>query len=105
MPINSAIAETVDTEGSTIHDNGTVGTGNTTIPSGNTKILSEFNIECMEDNDNTQTLSVSLDGGTNFKVLQPGDSFVWSPKGNVTSIVIKGGAASTAYEAIFNLEP
>jgi len=97
--------ESRDTNGSTVHDNGTVGTSNVAIPAANTKVISEFIIECMESNVLSQTLLVSLDGGTNYKKFQPGDTFHWSPKGNVTKINIKGGATGVAYEAIFNLEP
>ncbi len=105
MANEAPFTESRDTEGDTIHENGTVGTSAVNLPASAAGVISEFTLECMETNSKTQTLSVSMDGGTKFKTLQPGDQLTWSPKGNLTQIKIKGGAAATEYETIINREP
>jgi hypothetical protein len=96
--------EIQDLDGTTVVVNGTVGTSNTNLPTVAGGIISEFNIECLESNSLSQTILVSFNG-TDFKTLQPGDSWTWTPKGNLTQLIIKGGAASSAYEAVLNREP
>lgn len=91
-----------DTEGETVHQNGTVGTSAIAVPTTATGVIDEVNLECMETNDVGENLLVSFDGGTNFKTLLPGDSIFWSPKGNVTQITIKGATAGVEYEALIN---
>lgn len=101
--LSGGVSEVQDLDGSTTILSGTVGTSNTNLPAVSGGIIAEFNIECMETNSTAQTLLVSING-VDFKTLQPGDSWTWSPKGDVRQLVIKGGAAGTAYEAVINRE-
>ena len=96
--------ETQDNLGSTVHDNGTVGTSLAQIPTSNTKVIADLNIECMESNVDAARLLVSFDGGTNFKTLLPGDNLSWTFRGDAIEIDIKGNQAGVIYESIFNVE-
>lgn len=95
--------EQVDVVGSSSHYNGTVGTSSINIPTVSNKVISEFSIANV-DADKSSILSVSLDGGSTFKTIGFNGSWVWSPKGKLRQIKIKGDAASRAYEIVMNFE-
>ena len=103
MGLDGGSVETEDLDGTSVVISGTVSTTPESLPSVAAGIISEFNIECMESNAANETLLVSFDG-TNFKTLQRGDSWTWTPKGNLTQITIKGSTASVDYEAVLNRE-
>jgi hypothetical protein len=100
---SGGVVETEDLAGSSDIFAGTVGLSNTNLPSVAAGIISEFNIENMETNSQNEVLFVSFNG-TDFKALQRGDSWTWTPKGNLTQIIIKGSSASVNYEAVLNRE-
>lgn len=97
--------ETVDIDGSTIHYNGSVGTTPTTIPTVANKRISEFFIECDIDNTPvTKRLLFSCDGGATYTTIRPGESMIWTPKGRITQLYIKGNVAAVSYQMIVNYE-
>jgi hypothetical protein len=49
-------------------------------------------------------LYFSLDGGTNWHVLQQGEGAIWPLRGAIKQIQIKGNVAGVAYEVILNRE-
>jgi len=103
MSLSGGVTETVNTDGSTDHYNGTVGTTAVDIPSSAGNIIQSILI----DNTNTastKTLLVSFDGGTTYKTIGVGATFSWTVKGNLRQVKIKGGAASTSYEILLNRE-
>lgn len=97
--------EVEDLSGTTNHFNGTVGTSAVPIPASAGNTISEVLVENSFTNSSNKQLLVSFDGGTTFKNLGgPGASLVWSPKGRMTQIYIKGNSASVSYEIIINRE-
>jgi hypothetical protein len=103
MPDEYPQFEGQDTEGSSDHFNGTVGTTATNVPSSAGNVISEFLVDCPKDSPGN--LLVSLDGGTTFKTVNRGGVWIWTPKGNMTQIKIKGTNANTDYEIVMNREP
>ena len=94
-----------DNRGSTVQQSGTVGTTNIQIPAVATTAVSEFIIQCPDDQDIDNRLLVSMDGGANVITLQPSGHLAWTPKGSsVTQIDIVGNQAGVKYEIIINLE-
>lgn len=97
--------EIEDNAGSTSHYSGTVGTTPTTIPAVSNKVISSFWIE---NNANLNTpnklLEFSCDGGTSYTQLHIGESMIWSPKGYINQIYIRGNVAAVAYRSIVNYE-
>lgn len=94
-----------DNRGSTIQQSGTVGTSNIQIPSVASTAVSEFIIQCPDDQDIDNRLLISLDGGVNTLTLQPSGHWAWTPKGSsVTQIDIVGNQAGVKYEIVVNLE-
>ena len=58
---------------------------------------------CAPDQAQARRLEYSLDGGSTFGALAPGEAIGWSPKGAVTQVQIRGqGDTSTDYEVIIN---
>lgn len=97
--------ESSDNSGSTVQESGTVGTTNIQIPSVASTAISEFLIQCPEDQDIDNRLLVSLDGGANVMTLLPSGHWAWTPKGgSVTQIDIVGNQAGVLYEIVVNLE-
>lgn len=87
--------------GDTIVNTGTVGVAFTDVPSVAGGVITSFLLESPPDND-TKELMISLDGGTTFKTLKSGSNFVWTPRGGLTQVKLKGSAAGTEYEIVFN---
>lgn len=99
--------EMSDSAGTTIQTSGTVGTTLTAIPVTPTKVLSKYFVRCTIDQTPiTKRLLVSLNSGTDFVTLSPGEWISGEIRGGAkTQIHIKGNVASVAYEAILDLEP
>ena len=96
--------EIADNQGSTLQDSGTVGTTPIVFPDPAQAPISEFIIQCPEDQNIDNRLLVSIDG-VNFLTLQPSGHWAWTPKGNtVTQLTIKGNQAGVDYELVANLE-
>lgn len=96
--------EISDNQGSTVQDSGTVGTTPIVFPDPAAAPISEFIIQCPEDQDIDNRLLVSIDG-VNFMTLYPSGHWAWTPKGGtVTQISIKGNQAGVDYEVVANLE-
>jgi len=102
--LSGGTTEVQDLDGTSDVFSGTVGTSNTNLPATPGGIISEFNIENLESNSQNEILFVSFNG-TDFKALQRGDSWTWTPKGNLTQIIIKGSTSTVDYEAVLNREP
>ena len=97
--------EIADNQGSTIMESGTVGTTPYNFPNSPGAPISEFIVQCPDNQDIDNRLQVSLDGGSNYLTLQPSGHWAWTPKGQtITQITILGNAASVAYEIVANLE-
>jgi len=92
--------EVVDNEGSTVVETGTATTTPANVPSAADKIISGFAV----DNLGSESLSVSMDGGTTFKAVKKKEFFSWNVKGNITQLVVKTLSGSTAYEIVINHE-
>lgn len=88
-----------NTGGSSAHYNGSVGTTSVSVPSTAGASITSFLIE---NTHNSQNLLFSLDGGSTFKTVLPGDAYVVSPRGDLTQITLQGSAAGTTYEIIMN---
>jgi hypothetical protein len=97
--------EIQDMDGQTIHYNGSVGTTPIAIPTSANKIIAEFFIENPIDNSPaTETLSFSCDNGVTYTALKVGESMIWTPKGRIRQLYIKGSTASVDYKMIVNYE-
>lgn len=105
MANRKAQFETQDLIGSTKHYSGTVGVAPTAIPTVANKIIAEFQIENdIYNTPPTKTLSFSCDGGTTYTELRLGESMVWTPKGGIEQIYIKGSTAGVLFKMIVNYE-
>lgn len=91
-----------DSLGSSTMFTGTVGTIATNVPPSASTSITELFVRCPNQTPNTKTLSFSIDGGTNFFVLYPGESILWPLKGAVTQVSIKGSVAGVSYEILIN---
>lgn len=97
--------EIEDNAGSTIQASGSVGTSAIQIPASDTTAVSEFIIQCPEEQDVDNRLLISLDGGTNYLTIYPSGHWAWTPKGgSVKHLDIKGNQAGVLYEVVVNLE-
>lgn len=91
--------------GSSDHFNGTATTTPINIPPVDGQTIVDILIEVPDDQDATNKLYVSLDGGILFKTLTTSANMVWSPRGNLKHVVIKGNSATVKYEIVMNREP
>ena len=105
MPDSPPRHETVDNQGTTSQQSGTGGTTPINIPSVAGTPISEFLIQCPENNQNIDgRLLVSIDGA-NFLTLHPSGHWAWTPKGkSVKQLTIKGNQAGVDYEIVYNRE-
>lgn len=104
MGLSQGSIETVDAIGSTTHFNGSVNTSAIAIPTVAGNVIAEVLVENAFTNSSTKNLLVSFDGGTTFKTLASGSSLVWSPKGDIRQIYIKGSVGGVDYEILMNRE-
>jgi len=96
--------EVSDNQGSTVQDSGTVGTTPIVFPDPAGAPISEFIIQCPEDQNIDNRLLVSIDG-SNFLTIHPSGHWAWTPKGaTVTQLTVKGNQAGVEYEIVANLE-
>jgi len=96
--------EIADNQGTTIQGEGTVGTTPISFPTVAGEPISEFLVQCPEDQDIDGRLLVSTNG-TDFLTLHPTGHWGWSPKGaSVTQITLKGNQANVKYEIVANQE-
>ena len=97
--------ETADNQGSTVMDSGTVGVASINFPVAPGPPISEFIVQCPDDQDIDNRLKISTDGGTNYLTIQPSGHWAWTPKGgSVTQLTLLGSAAGVKYEVVANLE-
>ena len=99
--------EISDKKGTTVVYSGSVGTSFTAVPAAPTgNDIQSFSVEADSENAITNTLSVSLDGGTTTAaILYPTGFFYQLVKGvTQTQIHIKGAAASCGYRIVINYE-
>lgn len=96
--------EIADNQGTTLQFDGTVGTTPESFPDPAQTPISEFLIQCPEDQDIDNRLLVSING-SNFITLYPTGAWGWTPKGSsVTQLTIKGNQAGVKYELVMNIE-
>ena len=96
--------EISDMQGTTLQYSGTVGTTPEVFPDPAGPLISEFLIQCPEDQSIDNRLLISMNG-TDFITIQPTGHLAWTPKGDsVTQITIKGNQAGVEYEMIINQE-
>ena len=104
MPDVEERFEIADNQGSTVQYDGVVGTTPEVFPDPAQTPISEFIIQCPEDQDVDNRLLVSING-TNFITIYPSGHWAWTPKGNsVDQLTIKGNQAGVKYELVMNLE-
>lgn len=97
--------EQADLLGSTSQLTGTVGTSNTNVPTLAGNKIAEIFVRCPQQLI-TNRLSFSINGGTNFFVLAPGEWMSFDMRGNtLTQLILKGNIASVSYEVLLELEP
>jgi hypothetical protein len=97
--------ELIDNIGSTKHYNGTVGTTAIAIPTVAAQEISEFYLENPINNTPvTKTLSYSCDGGVTYTDLNVSGSMIWTPKGKIKQLYIKGNVAAVSYKLVMNFE-
>lgn len=105
MSNRKAQFETQDLIGATKHYSGAVGTAPIAIPTVADKIIAEFHIENdIYNTPPTKTLSFSCDGGITYTELRLGESMVWTPKGSIEQLYIKGSTAGVLYKMVVNYE-
>lgn len=95
--------EIVDSKGITVQYAGTVGTIATNIPTTPGNRINAMFIRCPNQT-TSRTLSYSIDNGTTFFVLSPGEAITWPLKGSRTQILIKGNVAGVLYEVMLNFD-
>lgn len=96
--------EVSDKLGATEQYDGVVGTTPIDLPGAPGTIISEFIIQCPFDQSDTNTLKISLDGGSNYLTIQPAGLWAWTPKGEVRQITLLGNVAGVKYEVVLNKE-
>ena len=96
--------ESADNQGSTIQGSGSVGTSPIVFPDPAQTPISEFLIQCPEDQSLDNRLLISMNG-SDFLTICPSGHFAWTPKGqSVTQLTVKGNQAGVLYEVVMNLE-
>ena len=90
--------------GSTLQSSGSVDTLGIAFPNPAVGNISEFLIQCPEDQEIDHKLLVSTNG-VDFMTLHPSGHLGWSPKGPITQLTIKANTnAGVLYELILNVE-
>lgn len=85
-----------------LHLSGTVGTSSIPLPA----TAGDRITEVLIDNDNiSQDLLVSFDGGTDFKTVPPGGFLIWNLKRSRTQIDLEASAAGATFEILMNRQP
>lgn len=99
--------ELQDSQGSTVQYSGSVTTTLTALPASPDKSIGKYFVRCAIDQTITKRLYVSLNSGTDFVILSPGEWFSGTLRGSPqqSQIHIKGNAAGVQYEAILDMEP
>jgi len=96
--------EVKDSAGTTGSYTGTVGTIATNIPAVAGNRINSFFIRCPNQTPNSNLLSYSIDAGTNYFKLSPGEAIIFPLKGSITQLKIKGNVAGVAYEIMLNFD-
>lgn len=90
--------------GSTVLYTDSVGTSAVLVPAvAGDRILS-FSARCGTANPGTRRMEVSIDGGTNFWVLRPGEDVGGDLAGNITQIWVRAQANTLDYEVAVTTE-
>ena len=90
-------------EGSTLQFSDTVDTLGISFPAVAGNNISEFLIQCPEEQEVDYRLLISMDG-VNFITLKPSGHLAWTPKGPIQQITIKSNTnAGVAFELVMNL--
>ena len=99
--------EQKDIVGETKHYNdAAVGTTAVAVPAVAGKPIAEALIRCPPKQAGTKQCLISFESsGGPFLTLEEGEFIAWSIKGYKTQFWIKGAAAGTLVETIYNLEP
>ncbi len=97
--------EITDNKGSTLQFDGTVDDTGSVFPDPAQTPVSEFIVQCPDDQDIDNRLLISVNG-SDFLTIQPSGHWAWTPKGrSVTQITLKANTgATTKYELVMNLE-
>jgi hypothetical protein len=104
VPISPKNNEVRDTDGSTTHETGTVGTTPIQLPSSPGLTISEVLINTQSITSQANKLLVSFDGGTTFMTFKRNTIVGWSVKSKPTQIDIKGNNAGVEYDILINFE-
>ena len=105
MAIDLPQFEQRDLVGSTDSYTGTVGTSFVPIPSSSGNRIQSFYVECSFENNVTDEIHVSLDGGTTtISKLAPGGYVSGLIKGTNNQIHIKANTTNVSYFVILNRE-
>lgn len=92
--------EIKDNLGSTEVFTGTATTTPANVPTVADKIISGFGI----NNTGSQSIEVSMDGGTTFYTIKKSIFFSWNVKGEILQLVVQTPSGTTDYEMIINFE-
>ena len=96
--------EATDKLGSTSQFDGTVGLSPIDIPASPAEEIAEFIVQCPYDQVDTNSLKISVNGGSDYLTIQPAGYWAWSPKGGVTQLTLLGNVAGVKYEVVLNKE-
>jgi len=100
VPVN--VVSTVSTVSTTTPINGTANTTPTLFPS----VAGDFLQEVLIDNLSlTETIEISIDGGTLYKKIGPEGHLIWNFKKAFKQITIKTTSGTAAFESWLNREP
>jgi len=96
--------EVMDSKGNSVSFASTVGTIAVNIPTVAGNRINTIFVRCRNQTPNTVKLFYSIDAGTTFLELLPGEAIMWPLKGSITQIQVKGSVAGVGYEVLLNLD-
>lgn len=98
------IAELIGNQGSleTLIDVGTAGLTEVDYPATSGGIIQKFLVNCLMDQTQSNRLMVSIDGGTVWFTLVPGNYWEWEPKNEITQLKLKGSVEGVGYQVVIN---
>ena len=96
--------EVTDAKGSSISFVSTIGTIAANLPTVSGNRINTIFVRCKNQTPNTVKLFYSIDAGTTFLELLPGEAIMWPLRGNITQIQVKGSIAGVGYEVLLNLD-
>lgn len=103
MPYNDPEIELVDSAGSTSLFVNTVNTTAVDLPSVAGNRIEELWVNCPSDQASSRRLLFSIDGGSTWVTLMPGEMRYLEPRGFLTQIKVKSAGGDVDYNVTMNL--